>query len=397
MVGLLGFVCMQVVGGASIDERLTALHLGFLVVAGVCAVAVPHILLPDRQLALIQLTNQPPSALLRHQLQQWWPTVLSALLLTAVLAFYAPGAWTDDLGTKLGAWLAQVGLVFGLGLYSFERYATIGAVSQAWQEGQRGQGFRKLMEYNSMPIGVPMGLVPALFATQRVFIVGVLSLAVAAYLASVALVWAWVPGAILTAWAFLRLRKAEKVYDRHYYHTNAFYSEIFRSAGGVRVSDRDPISYDAVYWVPHRWRSHTWASLLQLDRKLPLGRLIALGHLVLWILFMQGAEVGRIQAYLLLFTIGKNSVVYWLTRPAFGASTFRRLQQDTFGWVMTRFFVNLRWTVPLLISLLIVAAFSKTFTYGDAVFWTALDIGFAWGLAALITYVRDFSTNRRFA
>lgn len=396
-MGLIGFVCLQVVDDASLEQRLTALNLGFMVAAGVFAIAVPHVLLPDRELALMQLLNRPPAALLRHQLRQWLPIVVSALGLSAVLAFYAPGAWFTDLGARASAWVSQVGLIVGLGLYSFERYATIGAVSQAWQEGRKGQGFRKLMEHNSIPLGVPMGLVPALFATQWLFIVAILYLAATAYLVFVALHLAWIPGAVLTGWALFRLRRSQTVYDRHYYHTNAFYSEIFRSAGGVRASDRDPIAYGAVYWVPHRWRAHAWASLLQLDRKLPLGRLIALAHVVLWVLFMQGIDATRITAYLLLLTIGKNSVVYWLTTPAFGKPTFRRAQQSRFGWVLTCFFVNVRWTMPLLISLLIVAAFSETFAYMDALLWTALDLGFAFGLAALITYATDFSTKRRFA
>lgn len=397
MVGLIGFVCVQVVAEASLEARFTALNLGFMVAASVFAVSVPHVLLPDRQLAVMQLTNQPPSALLRHQLRQWIPIVLSALALSGLLAFYAPGAWATDLSAKAGVWLAQVGMIMGLGLFSFERYATIGAVSQAWQEGRKGQWFRKMMEYNSIPVGVPMGLVPALFATQWIFIVGILCLVLTVYVVSLALWLAWIPGALLTGWALFQVKKAEKIYDRHYYHTNAFYSEIFRSAGGVRASGREPIAYGTVYWVPHRWRSHTWASLLQLDRKLPLGRLIALTHVVLWVLFMQDVDAVRINAYLLLFAIGKNSVIYWLTTPAFGASTFRRAQQSSLGWVVTHFFVNVRWTMPLLLSLLMVAAFSKTFAYTDALFWTALDIGFAFGLAALITYATDFSTKRRFA
>ena len=127
---------------------------------------------------------------------------------------------------------------------------------------------------------------------------------------------AWVPGLLLLAWSAETLRRLLPAYDRAFYATNAFYSEIFRRAGGVRVADREPIPYRAVYWAPRRWKPSVWASLLQLDRKLPLGRFIALGHVALWLLFFRDAAPDTIAVYLVLFIAAKNGASYLLvTRP----------------------------------------------------------------------------------
>jgi hypothetical protein len=241
-------------------------------------------------------------------------------------------------------------------------------------------------------------MVPALLATQYVFAIGVLMLVASAYLGqSIDLLLAPVPGALLLAWSAALLRLRLPRYDHAYYATNAFYSEVFRSAGGVRVSAREVVPYQAVYWSPARYKPHVWPVLRQLDRKLPLGRAMVVAHGLLWFLFYIDASPRTVTAYLLLLIVAKNAASYVLTRPAFAPLPFLLGRQSERGWIVTRFLVNLRWTLPLLLSPLIVAALDASFPFAHALGWTALDATVAFATALLFTYSTEYRYRRRLA
>lgn len=398
LLALLCYVALLLAGDVTLPARAALMRVWALLATAVFAVAVPHVLLPAADAPLLQLLNRPPQALLRHQLRPWVPVVLLFALPCVLLAFYDPGRWAEAPGRKALILLEGLTVVLGMGLYSFYRYMTIGQVSQAWQEGRRGGWYRRLKENTTTPLVLPDGLVPALLATSRLFIAGVLVIAAEAYTGRlVAVALGWVPGLVLLAWAGGRLLQAGRAYDRHFYSTNAFYTEIFRSAGGVRASEQEPIPYRAVYWVPRRWRPHAWAGLRQLDRKLPLGRLVALGHCALWILFYQDAAAEVVAAYLLLLITAQNAVVYLLAAEAFAPLPFQVLLQSPAGWTLTRFFINLRWAFPLLLSLGVVALFEASFALREVLLWTALDVLAAWLTAFAATFRAEMRYHRRFA
>ncbi|MGI9174182.1 MAG: hypothetical protein ACR2GR_02525, partial [Rhodothermales bacterium] len=275
LVILLSYASGLLASEASLAERAVLVRFGGLFAAGVFAVATPHLLLPDPLLRRMQLANLPPAALLGHGFRRIGPLLILLIIPPLVFAFYDPTGMGADVGTKVVQALTGILITLGIGLISFRRYMTMGATAQAWQEGTKGQVYRKMAEQSSTGgLGVPDGLVPAVTATGSLFIVGALAVVVSALLGSVTPALALLPGAALAAWAGFRLVQVRPVYDRHYYHTNAFYGDVFRSAGGVRVASREPSAYEAVYWVPPRWKPHVWAGLRQLDRRLPLGRFI---------------------------------------------------------------------------------------------------------------------------
>lgn len=393
-----GYAAVLLADGAGPAERAALLRFWALFAVGVFAVAAPHVLLPDPDLDLLQLLNPSPSGLLRHGLRRWGPVVALLAFPCFLLALFDPGRFEAALPEKALHLAANLLLILGGGLYSFARYAAIGQVSQEWQEGKRGRLLHRLEEETPMqPLGIPDGLIPAVTATGGIFLVGALGMVAEAYAARYAPGWVWGPGLLLLGWAVAKLLRLRPVYDRHFYATNAFYGEIFRSAGGVRAAQREPIPYEAVYWAPRRLKPHVWAILRQLDRRLPLGRLILLGHLLLWMLFLQKAGSAVIAAYLLLFSTLKNATVYLVATEDFAPAAFQVTQQSPVVWAATRFFVNLRWTLPLLLSLLVVAFLDAGFGYGAALAWTGLDLAIAFLSAALVTYLSEGRYRRRYA
>jgi len=399
LLGVLCYMSVLLAMGAALETRIVLLRYWMLLAAAVFAVIPPHVLLPDPHVAQLQRLNRSPRGLLRHQLQRWLPIVGAAMVPGVLLALVDPAAPLADLGPKLTHLAAGVLVVGGTGIYAFERYATLGPRSQAWQEGRAGGTYRTMKQHASASglLAVPDGLVPAVLATPRIFGLGIAMIIAAAYLSALNPLAVLLPGVLLCARAAQRLARHVPRYDRAFYATSAFYSEIFRSAGSARVADREPIPYDAVYWVPHAFRPAVWASLRQMDRRLPLGRFIIVGHVLLWVLFFQEAALDAIATYLVLFFLAKNGAVYVLTRAGMAPPAFHLSLQSPTRWIATRFFVNLRWTLSVLLSLLLVAFFDGSFSYLDALWWTALDVFFAFISALLITYGAEFTYRSRFA
>ncbi len=392
-LGLLCYVAVLLAGGAEMATRAKLLRYWTLFGAGVLAVAMPHVLLPDPRRPLMQLLNRPAPQLLADQLRRWVAVVSVMAVPAAVLAFYDPDGFAQALALK-GALLAESVLVLaGVGGYSFDHYATLGRRSQRWQEGHLPAWYRAMKEQSTTGgFGVPDGLAPAVLAAGRVFLLALAAVILGAYAGRAAgPVAAWAPGLALCTWAGARLLAQRAGYDRHFYQTSALYDEVFRQGGGVRGEARAPVAYEAVYWAPRRWRPAVWASLLQMDRRLPLGRLVAVGHAVLWLLFLQNAAESVIAAYLLLFVAATNAACVVLARPALAPPGFQLAQQSAGAWVATRFFVNLRWTLPLLLSLLLVAFFDDGFAYAEAFLWTGLDVLLALLAAAAATYRAEYA------
>lgn len=397
LLGILGYVAGLLGAEVPIDLRAGLLRYWTMLSAAALAMAVPHVLLPDPRVPLLQLLNRSPAQLLTYQLGRWMPVVALFALPAVVLAFYDPGAWMNEVATKSVLVIEHLLIIVGIGVYSLMHYVMLGARSQAWQEGRAGRWYATAVETAGQGVSVPRGLVPALFATARIFSVALAAVIAAAYLEPVATgLAAWMPGGALCLIAGWRVQRAGAAYDRHFYHTNAFYREVL-GGGGVRAQAREPIAYDAIYWVPHRWRPAVWASMRQFDRALPLGRLVALGHGLFWLLCWQGVASTILAAYLLLFIVAQNAACYVLIQPSIAPPMFQITHASPTHWMLVRFFVNLRWALPFALSLGLVAWLDPTFMARDAALWVGVDIGTALGAAALVTAIHELMVRRRFA
>lgn len=371
------------------SSRAAGLRLWALAGAGLFAMAPPNVLLPDPNAPLLQLLNWPPRRLLRYQLGRLGPLVVLVAVPAALLAYADPAAPLRHLGAKTAALGQALLLVLGTAGDSFVHFATLGPRSQAWQEGQAGQWYQNAVEKRGQGVSLPRGLVPALFATTRCFVVGlaaVLLTAVGARMDPVLVAWA--PGLALLGWAAFRLWRRRRTYDRHFYHTTAFYDEVV-GRGSLRTTARDPIPYDALYWVPPRWRPAAWASLRQLDRRLPMGRLVALAHAGLWLLCLQGSPSTLITGYLGGLFAAQVAACGLLTTNGAAPLAFQRPLQSTLDWIGARTFVNLRWLGPHAGSLTLITLFGDTYGADWVLTWTAVHAVLALGAAAVVTFAHE--------
>ena len=394
LFAVLAYVAAVLAADADLATRRVTLRMWALLGAGLFAVAAPNVLAPDPSAPVQQLLNRSPARLLRLQLRRWLPVVGLFVVPAWVLAFFDPANPAGNLLPK-AAYAAQATLVLlATGLYSFDVYATIGATSQAWNEGREGQWYHRARDTYGQGFDVPPGLVPALFATARCFGAGILVVVAGSMVFGVAPGWTWVPAALFLGWTAARVVRHRSAFDRHYYHTNAFYGEVL-GGGSLGASDREPIAIESLYWIPQAVRPAAWASLRQLDRRLPMGRLIALGHVVLWVLLAQEASDAAVTSTLLLIVGVQNAAGGILATSSMAAPTLHLVLQSPTRWWMSRFFVNLRWLAPLVASLSAVAIFSDALPWSSVGVWAAIDVAAALVAAALTTAAAEVRARRR--
>jgi hypothetical protein len=398
LLGLLSYVCFILAGNALPEARVLYLRFWTLFAIGTFAAAPPHLLLPDPKRIWFPFLNPSPLRLFFREVRRWLPIVLLLILPSLVLAYYMPGR--EELTPVLSNehQLAALFTMLGTAFFSFWRYMRIGRVSQEWQEGKRGRLYSSVSNNSTITLGLPHGLVPVLTQTSFVFLTGTATVLLAAYMTQTeAAPFAWLPGFVLLTGALLGLVAQSQGFDAAFYRTNALYAEVFRSTGGIAVAEREPIPYAGVYWVPSKWKGYAWAGLCQLDRRLPLGRYIFLGHLLLWLLFMQGANATIIAAYLLTFSTLKNIVIAMHGTRPMAPGALQVTLQPPVGWTMTRFFMNLRWTLPLLLSLVVVAAVSERFTFVNAFAWALVDLLLSFLTAWTTTSLSESRYRRQYA
>ena len=396
LVGVLCGAALLLAEGADVASRASGLHLWALASAGLFAMAPPNVLLPDPNTPLLQLLNWSPDRLLRYQLRRLAPLVGVVTLPAVLLAYVDPTslpATLQQFGAKTAALGQALLLVLGAAGDSFAHFATLGPRSQAWQEGQAGQWYGRMVEERGQGVSLPRGLVPALFATTRCFVVAIVAVVISAAGAQAGMaVVAWAPGLLLLGWAGTRLWRERAAYDRHFYHTTAFYDEVM-GGGTLQAKGRDAIPYDALYWVLPRWRPATWAGLRQLDRRLPLGRLVALAHAGLWLLCVRGVPSALVASYLTIIFTAQVATCGLLTTKAAAPLPFQRSLQSTVDWIMARAFVNLRWLGPHAGSLGLVVLFGDTYGANWMLTWTAVHIALALGAAIVATLAHEGRAN----
>lgn len=356
--------------------------------------APPNLLLPDPNAPTLQLLNRRPAQLLRYQLGRLGPLLLLVGLPAVLLAFADPAAPLRHLPRKGAALGHALLLLLGTAGDSFVHFATLGPRSQAWQEGTGGEWYAQAVEEQGQGVSLPRGLVPALFATTRCFVVALAAIIASAAGAQAGVpAAAWGPGLVLLGWAGLRLWNERSAFDRHFYHTTAFYDEVM-GGGTLRADGRDPLPYNALYWVPPRWRPAVWAGLRQLDRRLPLGRLVALGHAALWLLCLQDAPALVVTSYLGLLLAAQTATCGLLTTHPAAPIAFQRTLQSPTDWIGTRTFINLRWLAAHIGSLAVVAFFDADYGGSWLLGWAAVHIGLSLAAATIATLAHEGGPRR---
>jgi len=389
LLGVLSVAVALLAARADPATRASGLRLWALVGAGIFAVAPPNVLFPDPNVSMAQRLNWSPPRLLRYQGRRLVPLLLLAVVPAVLIAYGDLATPARHLGLKTTALGQALLLLLGAALDSFVHFATLGARSQAWQEGQAGQWYARAVEEQGQGVNLPRGLVPALFATTRCFVVAIVAVVATAGIAQTgAGLLAWGPGLVLLGWAGARLRRRRAVYDQHFYQTTAFYAEVL-GGGTVAATSREPVPYEALYWVPTRWRPAVWASVRQLDRRLPLGRLVAVAHLGLWLFCIRGVAPAFITAYLLVLLTGQVAACAVLGTPSAAPPSFQRSIQSVMDWIGARTFVNLRWFGPHMGSLALVVLFGDAYGWRWVGTWAVVHLGLSVGAAAVVTFATE--------
>lgn len=380
------------------DNRLILIRYFSFIVSGFFAFVIPHLRFPDSRRFLIQSLNLTRKELLRYLIRTLTP--VCSLFVTAVLlfAFLDIYSFSENLTAKLLYFLSGAFFIIGMCGTSLYHYLVLGKSSQEWQEGRRGQRLMESMKNVGTIPSVPPGSFPSLMTTTSLTTFGMLSVVGGAYLSQITgiLFFELLPGVLFIIYSLVRFKLIMPQFDRFFYQTNAFFQELFLNPRAIREG-REPLQYDALYWVPKRWKAAVWFSLLQLDRKQPLGRLLIAAHLVLWALFYSGVSPVIISTTISLIIVGKCLALYRLISKPFAPLLFQYRLLAPADWIFVRFFVNLRWIPLLALSLWLVSLFSPQITGSDILYWVTVDVAVSLISAALFTIVHEFRIKSVYA
>jgi len=349
---LLSVLLVTTVANYDTAGRMVYLRYLLFALSGLLAFILPYLSFPDSAARFYQLGNASPQQLLRSYFRRHRLIWGTALLLILITALADPELRLSDLSDRLT--LVLYGLLFLTGIYLFSaaRYYRIGRDSQEWNEGRRGAELRKrLAELAKYP--VDPGSVPSLISTVVISALGMMAVVTGALVHSLVGIWGEVLVAALLFLAGVKsIRSVRALSDRFYYQANAFFSEFFTASSSPEL-DREPLQIGQLWWVPERWKSHSWALMLQMDRKLPAGRFIITGHLFLWVVAYQEAGTGVMLSAWAVFAVMHHGLLTLTTQRAIAPKWWLRALDRPVHWILSRFFIQVRWLLPLMASMLV--------------------------------------------
>jgi hypothetical protein len=378
--------------GHDLDSRLVMMRYLLFALSGLFAFILPYISFPDPGSRLYQLGNIKAKKLSRFYLIRHRPVWSICLLILIAVALADSRGVTDEYTSQL--LLAFYGLLFfaGIYLYAAYRYLKIGKDSQEWQEGLRGLHLRKrLAEIAKYP--VDPGSIPSLINSVVISLIGMLGVVAGAMLYGF-----FGQGAELLfsagmfLFGFYKYRSLEGTADRLFYQANAFFNEFFGVSAGPG-SDREPLKVDQLWWIPGRWKANSWGLMLQMDRKIPAGRYIAVGHLFVWVIAYQDAGRSAMFAAWLLFALLHHGFLMLTATQAIAPKWWLRTLDKPVHWMIGRFWIQVRWLLPMTLSMMLMKWLFGVMT------WEDLSLVFAVYLlaGALISAIISFRYERYWA
>lgn len=365
----LGALAAAASDGADTAARATRVRYVGILVSAAMAVGVLHALYPSAAAARLQLANPGPDRLLRHQLGRWLPFVGLAAVPAVAIAFPSALLLVEGVASMLA-----------VGLYAFARTAGLGQTAQAWEREEAGGRYRALRR--SPPefrFQVPDAMVPGLLRTGEVFVAGsVLAIAGQAVGTGPA---ALVAPALLLAVAAVLIWRLRPTFDRAFWTSHGVWADAFRQV--ERVEGREPVQVDAVYWAPRRLRPSVWAGLVSLDRRLPLGRLAALGLGLAAVVTLAGAPAAAFAA-LALVILGLNGAVALSADDRLLPAEATRRIGGSVRWSAVRFLMNVRWLPPV-VAVLLLLVWLADLGWAAVAGWTLAYLAVAALSAVLVT------------
>ena len=322
--------------------------------------------------------------------------LITVVLSYGIISFYDPRNWLSGLDFKLTIFINGLLFLTGIFAISYYLYSKVGMESQAWQEGIKGDKIREFQRETGS-VQVAIGTIPTFKTTIIITGTGMASIVLGSYLSALLHIrMDWIPGVLLLGGGAYFIQRNIPVFDRFFYQTHAFYSDFFFSSSPSLESSRTA-SYSSIYWVPSRWKPSAWAGIVQFDRYFPMGRVIFLGHAVLWMLFLFDASPFIRELYLFLFVLMQNSSIYILLNPRLGPVSWNYRMQGITNWIITRFFIQIRWILPFILSLLLIGTFSNAFTFTEVLFWSLGYAATTLTVSIVLTLFHEFKFTSQYA
>lgn len=337
-------------GTSSLPDRVISLRMLLFFSSALIAFITPYLLFPDPFAVVLQLGNTGASGILHHMLKRTDAIWSGAIVTIGAVCFgdlYSP---FTDLDTK--ALYFVLGTLFFSGLmgYSISRYARSGEKSRFWKESDRGRDLRsKMGEYFKYPIDP--GSIPSFINTVIIGGLGMVAVSVGAALyGRYGSVFELLPALCLMILASFSLTRLHHHAVRNFYATNAFFNEFFgETIAGKEAESK--IQVNQLWWVPASIKCHVWALLLQLDRKFPAGRVLFVGHVLIWLLsYQRPAEQTMISAWF-LFALFHHAIIVISLSDDYAPSWFRKWIGSATQWVMIRMWIQIRWVLILAVSI----------------------------------------------
>ncbi|PWN06931.1 hypothetical protein [Rhodohalobacter mucosus] len=337
-------------GDYSFDERVVTLRYLLFALSGLIAFITPYLLFPDPGVTLVQLANLTKGRLIKYIVSRYITWQWPLLLLIASIILGDTQAPFSEFSNKLLYAFYGVFLFVGLNLISLSRYLRSGSDSQFWQESEKGLRIRKqVADYMKYPLDP--GSIPSMINTIAVSVTGMMAVVAGAFLgemygSTVELLTA-AAVLILGLISFVKLRVQTAL---HYYATNAFYNEFFNSGSGDE-STVERRKADQLWWVPFELRAGVWQFLQQIDRKIPAGRAVLAGHFLIWFVAYQRPGEEFITVLWIIFSVVHHLFILLTMQKSMAPNWLLRWIDSPFNWFLIRFWMQLRWLVPLFVSM----------------------------------------------
>lgn len=336
-------------GNDPLGERVVTLRMFLIFISGFVAFATPFLLFPDKYAGTIQLGNLHGPDLIRHITQKSKLLFILSGLLVVTVCLGNPMYDSGNFFTQIIYLTYGILMTVGLQLLSTSRYLRSGRSSQFWKESEKGRVLRKqLADYMKYPMDP--GTVPSLINTVLITSAGMIAVAVGALLSSFfGSYFELVPALLLFLGGVYSFRKTATETEMHYLCTNAFFREFFGTtiAGSEQ---KEAVKAEQLWWVPSGIKSNVWALLVQLDRKFPAGRVIFAGHLLVWLLAYQRPGGDVMLTIWILFSVMHHGLIFLSASDEFTPIWWQRWMGGGLNWLMTRFWMQFRWILLLLVS-----------------------------------------------
>lgn len=337
-------------GTSDLQERVVTNRYFLFSLTALIAFLTPYVLFPDRNLSIIQLGNFSPSSIRDYVLNKISRLVWPIYLLIFLIFFGDLQTPFDFLIDKFILFIGSILLLTGVMLFSIFRYARSGKSSQFWKESSKKEGKKIFSEYLKYQQVDPSSL-PSLINTIFVFSMGAISIVVGAVVQqNFGLYYELIFFLIIFAYGIYFLKKYTHSLDRNFYASDAFFREFFGS-GSKTDEATSKREVEQLWWVPARLKMHVWQFLLQIDRKIPAGRAVAAGHAAVWFIAYQRPDPQFLTIIWILFALAHQLFTIMSIQQDMAPHWILRWIDRPSVWTLSRFWMQLRWLVPLLLSM----------------------------------------------